>query len=63
MDKTKTPKVIIIPIVIPRGFLCPPVEDADKTIGRSGHIQGAAIVIKPEIKANRRSADIYLLYT
>lgn len=46
------------PIVIPKGFFLPPVAEVDKIIGKSGQTQGAAIVIRPEIKANKRSIDI-----
>ena len=48
--KVTRPKLIIIPRVMPSGFLCPPVAVADKMIGRSGHIQGARIVISPDTK-------------
>ena len=49
--RVKKAKLIQTPKVIPRGFFLPPVADADRTIGRSGQIQGAAIVTRPEIKA------------
>ena len=51
-----------IPKVIPNGFLCPPVALEDKITGKSGQMQGAAIVTSPEIKANIKSIDIYQLY-
>jgi len=60
--KVKIEKLVITPKVIPSAFLCPPVADEDKIIGRSGQIQGAAIVASPEIKAKIRSIDIYKLY-
>ena len=59
--KVKKAKLIITPIVIPRGFFLPPVAEADKTIGKSGQIQGAAIVTSPEIKANISRISINLV--
>lgn len=46
-------KLVITPKVIPTAFLCPPVAEEDKIIGRIGQIQGAKIVKSPEIKANK----------
>lgn len=59
MLRVRRPNESIIPKVIPRGFRLPPVVVEDKIIGRNGQIQGANIVINPEIKAKRRRTDIY----
>ena len=48
----------MMPKVTPRGLAFPPVDDEDKTIGNNGQIQGAKIVIKPEIKAKESSINI-----
>lgn len=52
----------MIPKVIPKGFLWPPVADEESNIGKSGQIQGARMVTKPEIKAKRSSTSINLCY-
>jgi len=51
----KIEKLVTTPSVIPSGFLCPPVAAEDKTIGKIGQIQGAAIVTSPDMNANRIS--------
>ena len=56
--KVKKAKLNITPRVIPKGFFLPPVAVEDKTMGRIGQTQGAAIVINPEIKAKINSIDI-----
>jgi len=53
----------MMPSEIPKGFPFPPVADADNTIGRSGQIQGAAIVTSPERNAKRRRIIITFNYT
>jgi len=52
-------KLVTTPIVIPSGLLCPPVAAEDKTIGRIGQIQGAAIVTSPERNAKSNSMIIF----
>jgi hypothetical protein len=56
----KNEKLVIMPNVIPKGFLFPPVDDEESTIGRSGQIQGASMVMNPETKANK--SNIIVLY-
>ena len=58
MVSVSKPKLNRIPKVIPRGFLCPPVVVEDKIIGRSGHMHGANIVIKPDTNAKISSIPI-----
>ena len=56
----KKAKLITIPRVIPKGrlWLWPAIED-DKTIGRTGQMQGAKIVTSPDRNANiNKSATI-----
>ena len=43
----KIVKLVITPKVMPSDFLFPPPEDAENTIGKRGHMQGAKIVINP----------------
>lgn len=57
-DKVKKPKLNIIPSVIPRDLLLPPVLDAESTIGSNGQTQGARIVSSPEINAKTKSITI-----
>ncbi len=52
-----------IPKVTPSGFLCPPVTVDERTIGKSGHIHGAKIVTRPEIKAKIKRININFKYT
>jgi hypothetical protein len=56
--RVKAVKLARIPNVIPNGFSLPPVDVADRTIGRSGQMHGAKIVNSPEIKANSSSIGI-----
>lgn len=58
MLRVRSPNESIIPKVIPKGFLCPPVVLEERIIGRSGQMQGANIVISPEIKAKVKSSVI-----
>jgi hypothetical protein len=51
-------KLVITPKVIPSDFLFPPPDDAENTIGKSGHIQGAKIVINPAKNEKIRSVTI-----
>lgn len=55
-------KLVIIPKVIPKGFLWPPVAVDERIMGKSGQMHGAAMVTSPEIKANKSSIDISKLY-
>jgi hypothetical protein len=57
-DNVKIVKLAIIPSVIPRGFDFPPVEDDDKMTGSNGQMQGAKIVIIPEINAKSSNIGI-----
>jgi len=52
--KVKRAKLIIIPKVMPNGFLFSPVTDDEKIIGKRGQIHGARIVIKPDKKAKNK---------
>ena len=58
-DKVKIVKLAIIPSVIPSGLDFPPVEDDDKMTGSNGQMQGAKIVIIPEIKAKSSNINIH----
>jgi len=51
-------KLVITPRVMPSDFLFPPPEDAENTIGKSGHMQGAKIVINPAKNEKIRSVAI-----
>jgi hypothetical protein len=64
-NKVKKVKLIIIPKTIPRGRLCPscPASEEERTIGSTGQIQGARIVVTPEIKENRSNTIIGLYAT
>ena len=61
MLSVKIEKLNIMPSVIPKGFLCPPVVEDDKIIGKSGQIHGARMVTRPEIKAKRRRINMIIL--
>lgn len=54
-------KLVIIPKVIPSGFLCPPVVEEERIIGKSGQIQGAKIVVNPARKAKSKRMTMQLL--
>jgi hypothetical protein len=43
-------KLSVIPRVIPKGLFFPPCVEADKMIGSRGHIHGASMVKKPDMK-------------
>ena len=58
MVNVKRAKLIIIPKVIPNGFFLAVVMDEERTIGKSGQIQGAKIVTKPDTKAKNKSTSI-----
>ena len=58
MVKVKMVKETMMPRTIPNGFFFPPVVVDERIIGRSGQIQGAAMVTKPEIKANKSKMSI-----
>jgi hypothetical protein len=58
MVRVKKVKLSIIPNVIPSGFFFPPVADEERTIGKSGQIQGARIVMRPEMKAKNKRMSI-----
>ena len=59
IKSVKIVKLVISPKVMPSDFLFPPPEDAENTIGKRGHMQGAKIVIKPAKKEKTRSVIIY----
>ncbi len=44
---------------MPSDFLLPPPDDAENTMGKSGHMQGAKIVIKPAKNEKTSSISIY----
>ena len=46
---------------MPSDFLFPPLEDAEKTIGKSGHMQGAKIVTNPARNEKIRRVSTYPL--
>jgi len=58
MERVRIEKLMTTPKVTPSGRRCPPVADEDRTIGRMGHIQGAAIVTRPDKNANNNSVVI-----
>ena len=60
MVSVKSAKLIIIPKVIPRGFLFSPVTVDERMIGKSGQMQGARIVTRPEMKAKNKRINIKL---
>jgi len=43
---------------MPSDFLFPPLEDAENTIGKSGHMHGAKIVINPAKNEKTSSISI-----
>ena len=49
-NNVKKEKLKTKPKTMPMGFLCPPETEAERTIGRTGKIQGESIVINPAIK-------------
>ena len=51
-------KLVITPRVMPKDFLFPPLDDAEKTIGKRGHMQGAKMVINPAKNEKIRSVTI-----
>jgi len=55
-------KLVITPKVIPRDLLLPPPEDAENTIGKSGHMHGAKIVINPAKNEKIRRVTIIKIY-
>ena len=57
MVRVRTAKLTATPTVIPNDLALPP-RDADKMIGRSGQIQGARMVTRPEMKAKMRRTGI-----
>jgi len=58
----RRPKLRIMPSVIPKGFLCPPVVVLDRMRGSSGQIQGAAMVTSPERNAKRNRSIMYYFF-
>ena len=60
VDNVSIEKLMMIPRVTPRGRLFPPVAADDKTMGKMGQIQGAAIVTSPDKKAN--SSKIVIIF-
>src|SRR5215831_2323198 len=61
MVRIKHEKVVIIPNIIPKGLLFPPVDDEESTIGSSGQIHGASMVNNPDTKV-KNSKTIIVLY-
>lgn len=59
----KSEKLMIKPVTIPIGLLCPPFKDPERTIGSTGSMQGERIVTKPATKANKISKSINKDYT
>ncbi len=51
-----------MPRVIPRGLAFPPVEDEDNMTGNKGQIQGAKIVMIPEMNAKSSNINILIAY-
>ena len=51
-DSVTTVNVSTKPRVIPNGLRFPPVLPADNTIGKSGQIHGAAMVMMPDKNVN-----------
>ena len=45
---------------MPSDLLFPPLEDAEKTIGKSGHMHGANMVMIPAKNEKTRSVSINL---
>ena len=63
MLSVRIAKLLIIPRVIPNAFCFPPVADDESITGSSGQMQGAKIVIKPEIKENNKRINIVKNFT
>ncbi len=61
--KVKKVKLKTKPRTIPKGLLCPPPTLPDKTIGKTGRIQGDKTVTIPAKNAKRikRSMDKYYI--
>jgi hypothetical protein len=59
MPSVNIVKLAITPRVMPSDFLFPPPEDAENTMGKSGHMQGAKIVMNPAKNEKIRSVAIY----
>ena len=51
-------KLKIKPRIIPKGRFFPPLRDPDKTIGRTGRMQGDRIVTIPARKAKKKRISI-----
>ena len=60
MVRVNRAKLIMIPSVIPNGFLLAVVTEDERTIGKSGQMQGARIVTNPDKKAKK--SNISMLY-
>jgi hypothetical protein len=52
-------KLAMTPKVIPRDFFFPPADDAEKTIGKSGQMHGAKIVMNPA--KNEKSSSVAMV--
>ena len=59
--RVKHEKLAIMPSVIPKGFLFPPVDDEESTIGTSGQIHGVSMVTTPDTKANKSKIIIVVI--
>ena len=53
MERVKTVKLVMTPKVMPKGLCLPLPEEAERTIGNNGQMQGARIVTKPARKENK----------
>ena len=60
IDSVNIEKLIIMPSVTPSGRRLPPVAAEERTMGRIGQMQGAAMVTSPDKKAN--SSKIVIIF-
>ena len=60
LDKVRIVKLEMIPSESPRGRCLPLPLEAEKTMGRSGQMHGARIVMSPERKAKNNSVVMAL---
>ena len=60
MVRVKRAKLIIIPRVMPNGFLRAFVTDEERMIGSNGQIHGAKMVTNPDKKAKNNKINILI---
>ncbi len=60
MLKINTEKLTIIPSVMPKDFAFPPFKEEERIIGRSGQMQGARIVTRPDMNAKKSKISIFV---